>query len=117
MAFTLVDVLIALMIIAIALTAALRASTESTRATTHVQDVMVAHWVGLTVLSEIQTHIISLDDSHQGKTQMLGREFSWSAQTSASQQFDHVQRVKITVSVRGRVVGEVVGYSEVGVGV
>jgi prepilin-type N-terminal cleavage/methylation domain-containing protein len=44
-AFTLIEVLIALLIITIALGAAVRSVNESVRATTHVRNSVAAHWV------------------------------------------------------------------------
>lgn len=111
-AFTLIEVLIALLIIAIALAAAIRATNESIRATAHVKNTVVAHWVGLNVLSEIQTGLLTppgSGNSQTGNTKMLGREWQWDAVSSESQ-FPNINKIIITVRFRNHVVNIVTGY-------
>ncbi len=111
-AFTLIEVLIALLIIAIALAAAIRATNESIRATAHVKNTVVAHWVGLDVLSEIQTGLLTPPgpgSSQTGDTKMLGREWQWDA-VSAESPFPNINQITITVRFRNHVVNTVTGY-------
>lgn len=112
-AFTLIEVLIALLIIAIALTAAIRATNESIRATIHVRNSMTAHWVGLNILSQMQTGIISSPASGNhvsGKTKMLEQNWNWTAQAESSSQLDNIMRITINVSLKDKPITSVVGY-------
>lgn len=115
--FTLVEVLIALMIIAIALTAVIRATTASTRATIHLRDTITAHWVGMNILSEIQTQMIALspgEDLPPGKTEMMGKTWRWTVSTESSDAFTDV--VKVTVFVHDdhqHLINTVVGYAKI----
>ena len=72
-AFTLIEVLIALFIIAIALAAAIQATNQSVRATRHVRNTTIAHFVAMNVLSEIQVGLLPVptgDTPTDGKTKM-----------------------------------------------
>lgn len=112
-AFTLIEVLIALLIIAIALAAAIRATNESIRTTIHVRNSVTAHWVGLNILSEIQTGLIALPASSNqisGKTSALNQEWAWTARTDKSSQLPHVKQITVTVSLKNHVINSVVGY-------
>lgn len=113
--FTLIEVLVALMIIAIALTAALKASIQSTKATIHVKNSMVAHWVGLNILSEIQTGLIAppvVDAVSYGKTNMLGCDWNWSARVASSAQLQQVNKITIIVERNNHFITSVTGYQE-----
>ena|SRR3989338_1208688 len=113
--FTLIEVLIALCIIAIALSAAIRATTESTRATTHVKTTMAAHWVALNVLSQIQTKLLTFSKSNeplQGKTEMLAKTWTWTAQSVISPELPGVRRIIVTVSFKNKAVDTLIGYEK-----
>ena len=111
-AFTLIEVLIALMIIAIALAAAIRATNQSIRTTTHVRTTVVAHFAALNILSEIQTGIIPLPttgDTLQGATVMLGNTWTWSATFSPTSS-PAVMRIVVTVQLHHQNITSVTGY-------
>lgn len=110
-AFTLIEVLIALMIIAIALAAAVRATTESIRATRHVRNITIAHFIAMNVISEIQTNMLPLSESNpvRGKTNMLGQNWAWSATIQSKNQFN-LETVVVKVRLKDRVVTTVTGY-------
>ena len=111
--FTLIEVLIALLIIAIALTASVQATNSSIRATTHVRQMMMAHWVGLNILSQIQTGLLPLpvSSSSQGQSQLLSQTFSWSAASVISPNLPKIARIKVQVSVDDHVLDTVIGYT------
>lgn len=104
--FTLIEVLIALLIIAIALAATIRATQQSIRATTRVKNVMTAHFVGMNILSQIQTGILTFGQSSQslrGDSKMLNREWHWMAtQTEGS--------VTVVVGIKNQHINSVTGY-------
>lgn len=111
--FTLIEVLVALMIIAIALAAAVRATNESIRVTRHVRSVTIAHFVAMNVLSEIQIGMLPMSQSGNeihGQTNMLGREWMWSATMTAQNQFD-LKSVTVAVRSKKRLVVTVAGYA------
>jgi len=114
--FTLIEVLVALLIIAVALTATLYSTIQSTRATNHVRDNMIAHWVGMNVLSQIQTGIITLPRDGNvppGKTHMLGRDWYWSVDAHSE---DTAHLFSIAVEVRDQdkhLRNRVEGYAEI----
>jgi len=117
-AFTLIEVLIALLIIAIALAAAIRATNESIRTTIHVQNSVAAHWVGLNILSEIQTGMITLPRSSntlQGKTKMLNHEWQWSVQIDPSEKIKGLTRMTVAVSLKDHIINSVTGFILTGV--
>ena len=107
-AFTLIEVLIALLIIAIALGAVVRATTQSVLATTHVRNTMGAHWVAMNVLSEMQTGLLPVPhagDVVRGKTKMLRKIWHW----RASLQADSLSHIVISVLLKGLPVTSVSG--------
>lgn len=110
--FTLIEVLIALMIIAIALSAAVRATTESIRTTRHVRNVTIAHFIAMNVISEIQTDMLPLSESNnpvRGKTNMLGQEWTWSATIQSKNQFN-LEQIEVKVRLKDRLITTVTGY-------
>lgn len=112
-AFTLIEVLIALVIIAIALAAAVRSVNESVRTTIHVREVVAAHWVGLNILSEIKTHMIPAPtDTNpvQGKTEMMNLSLSWRARAETSPLWPGIDQITVTVSIKNHSLQSVIGY-------
>lgn len=112
-AFTLIEVLIALVIIAIGLAASARSVNESVRTTTHVRNTMAAHWVAMNILSEIKTGLIvapSAGNAIDGKTKMMYQEWQWRATIDTDEAMPHVNRITVTVGVRNRPMNTVVGY-------
>lgn len=79
--FTLIEVLVALMILAIALTAVVLASQNSIRTTNHVKNKLAAHWVAMNVISRIQVGMSAppTDEQNNGEAHILGKTFDWTA--------------------------------------
>ncbi|MCX7125333.1 MAG: type II secretion system minor pseudopilin GspI [Gammaproteobacteria bacterium] len=114
-AFTLIEVLIALMIIAIALGAAIRATNSSIHTTIHVKNTMGAHWVGMNVLSAMQTGITPTPrpgNTSNGKTNLLGQEWHWTAQSEEFSQLPGVTKITVTVRLKNHSITSVTGYIE-----
>ncbi len=91
---TLIEVLIALAIIAIALTAIIKATAQTIRATQYLQNKTIAMWVGQEVLNEARLNLLVLsgnDDKVTKQTQMLGEDWYW----SASQESTANSKIKI----------------------
>ena len=58
--FTLIEVLVALAILAIALTALLKTSAESISYSSRIKDKTIKHWVAMQAINQVQTHKLSL---------------------------------------------------------
>lgn len=114
--FTLVEVLIALLIIAIALTAVIHATTQTTRSLNRVQEKMIAHWVGMNVLSEVQTQLIVIPKDASlppGKTEMLGAQWYWTIRTEPMQATPSELRVQVSVeNQQHHFITTVIGYAK-----
>ena len=78
---TLIEVLIALAIIAIALTAIIKSTSQDIRGTTYLQDKTIAMWVGQNVINETRTGLLRLsgEEPVMQKTTMLDRDWYWQA--------------------------------------
>lgn len=78
--FTLIEVMIAMVVVAIAFTAILKATENTVEATSHLQSHMSAHWVATEILAAAQVGSMQLPASSQplsGKTKLLGQLYFW----------------------------------------
>ena len=78
--FTLIEVLIALVILSIALTAIIKATSQNIRDTTYIQTKMAAHYVALDVINTARAGLINLPDAGsqvENDTEMLNQEWHW----------------------------------------
>jgi general secretion pathway protein I len=96
---TLIEVLIALAIIGIAMTAVIKATSQNIKSTGYLQNKTIAMWVGREVMNEIRAGLLHIDSStHNQKltTDMLGRDWYWQMQEEETP----IKRIKkITVTV------------------
>ena len=77
---TLIEVLISLAIVAIAMTAIIKATSQSIRGTGYLKDKTIAMWVGQQILNEARIGILQPPkdpDKLKQKTQMLGEDWYW----------------------------------------
>lgn len=81
---TLIEVLVALAIAAIALTAVIKAASENIRGTAHLQNKTIALWVGQEVMSEVQFGLLKLSEDSAGAKNMLGQDWYWRASEEAT---------------------------------
>lgn len=80
--FTLLEVLIALTILSIALTAIIKSTSQHVKDTAYLQQKSVATWIGLKVINEARVHLLSLPqapDVLEEATDMLGEHWLWKA--------------------------------------
>lgn len=79
--FTLIEVLIALAIVAIALTAIVKASSSDIEDTIHLRDITIAHWVGGNAIHSLQLGLVpqTTGTTIRRQTQMLNHQWSWTA--------------------------------------
>ncbi|OGT51654.1 MAG: type II secretion system protein GspI [Gammaproteobacteria bacterium RIFCSPLOWO2_02_FULL_42_14] len=111
--FTLIEVLIAVFIIAIALAAVIQATNAGVRAAINVTNTLASHWVGENVVSELQTGLLVMpksDDVLRGKTRMMNREWRWVAREKMSSQWPASAQITVTVRLNDKTVNVVTGY-------
>ena len=77
---TLLEVLVALVILAVALTAIIKATAENIRATAYLQEKTYATWVGLNALNQTRLELIQLPEAPEHrdvKELLLGQDWEW----------------------------------------
>ncbi|MEM8500062.1 MAG: type II secretion system minor pseudopilin GspI [Pseudomonadota bacterium] len=83
--FTLVEVLVALAVLAIALPALMISISEQVRGFSHMRDKSIAHWVAMNKMTELRLQNKHQDylpkDRKRGSLEMLGREWFWELDT------------------------------------
>ncbi len=83
--FTLLEVLVALAVLAIALGALLKGGNMYVKNTAHIRDETIAHWVGLNVINDIQVKGKWLAEGKtQGEEEMLNQTWQWRLQVHAT---------------------------------
>lgn len=98
--FTLIEVLIALAILSIALTAIIRATSQNIRDTSYIQNKTIANWVGIKIINETRAGILKLPvkpDHLEQKTEMLGQQWAWEGYLSPTPN-PHIQEIHVDVS-------------------
>jgi general secretion pathway protein I len=97
--FTLVEVLLALAVIAIALTAILKATAQNIQTTQRLKEKTISHWVAMQGVSMIQLNLISVVPSQESTqvTSLLDQKWYWRAHLSATP-IKRMQRITISVS-------------------
>ncbi len=97
--FTLIEVLLALSVIAIALTALLKATAENVALTQRIKEKSISHWVATQGVTAIQLGLVSLNLNQEitEVTTMLGQRWYWRAKLSTTP-IQTMQQMTITVS-------------------
>ena len=98
--FTLIEVLIAMMIIAIAFTAILKATENSLVATSHLKSRVTAHWVSEEILTAAQMGSLQLPIDNReltGETMMLGQMYQWQI-TNKKTTSKNISQLTVSVS-------------------
>lgn len=82
--FTLMEVLVALAVLGIALTALVKAGSQHTANFTYVRDRTLAHWVAENKLAELQAmETWPAEGSQSGKSNMVGVDWYWRTQVES----------------------------------
>ena len=79
---TLIEVLIALAIVAIALTAIIKTTSQNIRSTAYLQDKTIGAWVALQVINEGRAGLETFPEAPgilEKETEMLGQVWKWRA--------------------------------------
>jgi general secretion pathway protein I len=84
---TLVEVLIALVILSIALTAVIKSASQNIQNTFYLQNRTIATWIGTNVINSIRAGIIkvpSMPDKLSQNDSTLGQNWTWNAVMNAT---------------------------------
>lgn len=97
--FTLIEVLIALSIIAIALTALIRALGQDILTMQRIKDKTIGHWVQMQGVAMVQLGLLPLSTQREEneRTLMFGQSWYWRVQSRPSP-LPHVEQFTITIS-------------------
>jgi general secretion pathway protein I len=97
--FSLIEILIALAILAIALTAALLLTTRTGKLLLHTKERMMAEWVAKNTLANIQTGslVLQADRPTEGTQTELNYKFFYRA--SVTEKHHHAEEIKIQVGL------------------
>ena len=114
---TLIEVMVALAIIAIALMAVIQTTGMSTKQLTRVQEVAAAHWVAKNAGTRLQLGFESQSlgqGAFQGSDTILGRNFYWSAKVNPLSN-SQILAIEVTVADRqgGQKLGDYIAYAHV----
>ncbi len=97
--FTLIEILIALTVLAIALTAVIKATEDNSRNAVTLQNRIISQWVVMNIFSDLQTAVTTVPkpgSDEQGQTVMLNHTWNWDITTRAMTN----QIAQVVVSVR-----------------
>ncbi|HIN82193.1 MAG TPA: type II secretion system protein GspI [Chromatiales bacterium] len=96
--FSLLEVMIALAVIAIAMGALIRAGGDYASNTSHLRNKMLAQWVGSNQLTKLQLSDKFAAASVQNGTEtMAGRDYQWTSTVSETA-VENMRRVEISVA-------------------
>lgn len=103
--FTLIEVLIALVILAISMTAIIRASSQTVANLDYLQNKTVAHWVALNTLVRLHANAIpnlNLRGINRGDEVMLAKTWQWQLSLTANPLSSDVYQATVQVSLPGQ---------------
>ena len=96
---TLLEVMVALLVVGIALAAIMQAVSHYIRSTEYIQNKTIATLVANEILTEAKLGLLNVDAlSHQtlSKTNMLGRDWYWELHLEKTQQV-HIEKITVTI--------------------
>ncbi len=100
---TLIEVLIALAIIAISLTAIIKAASQNIRGTDYLQNKTISLWVGQEIMREAQLGLLSVpendDDGTADTINMLGQDWYYRAAQTATGN-TNIKKLRVRVYTR-----------------
>jgi len=97
--FTLIEVLLALAVIAIALTALLKATAQNVAYTQRIKEKSISHWVAMQGVSMVQLGLLSVPAGQDitEVTSMLGERWYWRVKLQPTS-IKSMQQISISVS-------------------
>ena len=111
--FTLIEVLIALVILAIAFLAVIKVTQDSIVNTAHIRNNLIAHWVAMNVISKIQVGLLAKPKDAQGQSgqqQYLNQQWQWKVMIDGTSDQKSYQSIVVTVSQKGKQYTRLVGF-------
>jgi len=112
--FTLIEVLIALLILAIISMAVMKAMRDTINNTKHIQKEIIGRWVAMNVLAQMQVGRQPLPekdgDTMSGKMTLLGQSWLWKAGVLVADQHQYYERVYINVADNSQTVFHLEGF-------
>jgi general secretion pathway protein I len=100
--FTLIEVLVALAIISIALTAIIKATSQNIKNTIYLQNKTIAGWVGTQVINEATVGLLQLPvapDKVDGEINMMNQTWAWQAQLVNSPN-PRIKKIEVNVMLK-----------------
>ncbi len=110
--FTLIEVLIALLILAIALTAVLFTMQRSVQVAMRLKNKMAAHAVAMNVVAAMQTGLYAAPTAQQtqkGDSEMLGEHFTWQAGVEAGSNVGY-SRIHVIIFLKQHKLEQIVAF-------
>ncbi len=104
--FTLIEVLIALVILSIALTAIIKSTSQNIKDTLYIQKKMIALWVGNQIMNEILIGLRkppTAPDSLKNKSTMLNENWTWEASLKPTPN-PRIQEINVDVYQQTRLI-------------
>ncbi len=96
--FTLIEVLVALSIIAIALTALFKATAQNVAHTQRIKEKTISHWIAMQGVTLVQLGLLQVGNQEITKvTSMLGQRWYWRAKVNPTP-LKSLHQITITVS-------------------
>ena len=99
--FTLIEVLLALMIIAIGITALVKSTALNIQTSTRLKEKTIQHLIGMNTIGQIQQHMIDmpLNQNITQSTSELNQTWYWRAKLSETS-IKSVQQITVSVSTK-----------------
>jgi general secretion pathway protein I len=95
--FTLIEVLAALVIVALGMIAAIQAVTQSARNGTYLREKTLAHWIGLNVITERRLQASPPDVAEStGRLEYAGQQWQWGMKVTQTQ-VETLRRMDVAV--------------------
>jgi general secretion pathway protein I len=96
---TLIEVLIALMIVSIAFTAIIVSTSQNIRNTQYLQNKMIANWVSLQIINQIRDEVLTVPESEPltGESETLGQKWFWKASLTPTPN-PKIQKIEVSVA-------------------
>lgn len=113
--FTLIEVLIALAILSIALTAVIKSTAQSIKNTLYLQNKSIAIWLAEDILNQVQLGLIKpTSEKSTGQSNALSQKWRWNVELSATEN-NHIKKIRVTVRelASSQNLAELIGYEYV----
>lgn len=114
--FTLIEVLLALIILSIGLTSLLKANSNNIHYATRLKEKTFAHLVAMSAIADIQTQTIKLTAGHESthSTHMFGTTWYWRAKVIPTP-VASMQQINVAVSSQktGPFTNSLIGYRHI----